>query len=183
VLAAASLRHNRRLWESAIGNELPAHVDARFRTIPNRSGRALIGLSAGGYGAALIGLHHLGRFSVVESWSGYFHPTDPSGTNALDLGSDSANKHSSAHSFVGSLRRLFTRHPTLFAFYVGRADRRFLSENRRLDRELSAARVPNVFHTYPGGHAQSLWKAHASGWLQLALNHLGALRPYATRLG
>ena len=37
-------------------------------------------LSAGGYGAMLIGLHHLPVFSVIESWSGYFHPTDVTGT-------------------------------------------------------------------------------------------------------
>ena len=65
-----------RNWETAAGKELPRFVDAHFRTIPNRRGRALVGLSAGGYGAVLVGLHHLGTFSVVESWSGYFHPTD-----------------------------------------------------------------------------------------------------------
>ena len=26
------------------------------------------------------------RFSVIESWSGYFHPTDPTGTQPLDRG-------------------------------------------------------------------------------------------------
>ena len=43
-----------------------------------------MGLSAGGYGAVILGIHHLDRFSVIESWSGYFHPTDPTGTIALD---------------------------------------------------------------------------------------------------
>ena len=54
-------------------------------------GRALVGLSAGGYGAVMLALHHLAAFSVVESWSGYFHPTDPAGQHALDLGSSRAN--------------------------------------------------------------------------------------------
>ena len=76
-----------RNWETAVGQELPRFVDRTFRTIPSRRGRALVGLSAGGYGATLLALHHLGAFAVVESWSGYFHPTNPSGTAPLDLGS------------------------------------------------------------------------------------------------
>jgi len=81
-----------RNWESAIAEELPAYVDAHYRTIRGRAGRALIGLSAGGYGAFLLTLHHLPSFAVVESWSGYFHPTDPSGTKALRLGSSLATR-------------------------------------------------------------------------------------------
>src|SRR5262245_7795832 len=69
-----------RNWETAIGTELPRYVDSHFRTIANRRGRALVGLSAGGYGAVLLALHHLDSYSVMQSWSGYFHPTNPSGT-------------------------------------------------------------------------------------------------------
>src|SRR5207253_5090865 len=39
-----------RNWETAIARELPAYVDAHYRTVPGRAGRALIGVSAGGYG-------------------------------------------------------------------------------------------------------------------------------------
>jgi len=80
-----------RNWETAIAQELPTYVDAHYRTIPGRAARALIGLSAGGYGAFLLTLHHLPSFAVVESWSGYFHPTDPSGTKTLHLGSAEAD--------------------------------------------------------------------------------------------
>jgi enterochelin esterase-like enzyme len=161
-----------RRWETAIAPELVDEVDAAYRTIPNRRGRALVGLSAGGYGAMLIGLHHLDRFSVIESWSGYFHPTDPTGTRALDLDSPSANTHASAHTYVTLLRARLRRQPTFIAFYVGAGDDRFVDENEELDRELRAARVPHVFHEYPGGHDSSLWQGHATTWLALALRHL-----------
>jgi enterochelin esterase-like enzyme len=161
-----------RNWETALGTELPRYVDAHYRTIPGRRGRALVGLSAGGYGAALVALHRLSAFSVIESWSGYFHPTDPTGTRSLDLGSTAANRHASAHSFVGSLRRTFAKRPTFFAFYVGAQDSRFLDENVQLHRELAAAKVPHVFEVYEGGHSQSLWLRHATPWLRLALEHL-----------
>jgi enterochelin esterase-like enzyme len=163
-------------WEQAIARELPRVVDTRFRTIRSRRGRALIGVSAGGYGAMLLVLHHLGQFAVVESWSGYFHPTTPDGRSALDLGSRAANAHASAHTYVPQLKQKLARLPTFIGFYVGRDDDRFRPENEQLDRELAAAGVPHVFRIYPGGHVQSVWSAHAPEWLSLALNHLARSR-------
>jgi enterochelin esterase-like enzyme len=161
-----------RNWETAIAEELPRYVDGHFRTIANRRGRALVGLSAGGYGAVVLALHHLSDFSVVESWSGYQHPTNPSGTAPLDVGSSTANKRANAHTFVPQLRRAFRRRPTFFAFYVGRGDARFRAENERLHAELEAARVPHLFKLYPGAHEQRVWDAHARAWLALAVEHL-----------
>jgi enterochelin esterase-like enzyme len=163
-------------WDTAIARELPRVVDARFRTIATRSGRAIVGLSAGGYGAMHIALEHLPEFSVVESWSGYFHPTNPAGTLPLDLGSprqnDAANVHRQTKRVLAQLARL----PTFIAFYVGKGDVRFAAENEVLNRELAAERVPHVFRLYPGGHAQPLWQAHAPAWLSLALSHLAVPR-------
>jgi S-formylglutathione hydrolase FrmB len=156
-----------RNWETAIGTELPAVVDRRYRTIANRRGRALVGLSAGGYGAVLLALHHLDAFSVMESWSGYFQPTNPAGTQVIPH-----NPSQSAHDLVSGLRRAFARRPTFFAFYVGREDTRFRAENEQLDRELTRAHVPHLFRLYPGAHAQTVWSAHARAWLGLALDHL-----------
>jgi S-formylglutathione hydrolase FrmB len=152
-----------RNWETFIAEELPAQIDKRFRTIRSRNGRALIGLSAGGYGATILGLHHLGTFSVIESWSGYFHPTDPTGKTALDRG-----PLTNAHTLIGSLKRI----PTFFAFYVGRGDNRFRDENVELNRELDRAGVKHTFAVYRGAHQTSLWQAHANAWLRMALDHL-----------
>jgi S-formylglutathione hydrolase FrmB len=159
-------------WETAIALELTRFVDARFRTIAGRRGRAIVGLSAGGYGSMLIGLHHLERFGVIESWSGYFRPTDESGTSVIDLGSASANRHASAHTFVDGLRARFARQPTFVGFYVGTRDGRFRTENEALDRELTAASVPHVFRLYPGAHEHGLWEREAPAWLRLAYGHL-----------
>jgi S-formylglutathione hydrolase FrmB len=161
-----------RNWESAIAQQLPRFVDSHLRTIPRRDGRALVGLSAGGYGAVILALHHLDDFKAVESWSGYFHPTNPQGTRRLDLGSAARNARANAHAFVSTLKRDETRRPTFFAFYVGSEDKRFRDENLRLDRELRTAHVPHVFALYPGAHAGTVWSAHAKAWLRLAVDHL-----------
>jgi S-formylglutathione hydrolase FrmB len=156
-----------RKWETALTSELPRVVDTRFRTIRSRRGRALIGLSAGGYGAMHLGLGHLDRFSVVESWSGYFHPTDPTGTRSLDLGS-STNVHRQLSRVRGQLRSL----PAFIAFYVGADDNRFAAENEVLNQELTRARIRHVFRLYAGGHDNALWVRYSASWLTLALAHL-----------
>jgi S-formylglutathione hydrolase FrmB len=156
-----------RNWETFIAEELPAAIDKRFRTIRSRRGRALVGLSAGGFGATVLGLHHLGRFSVVESWSGYFHPTDPTGTRAHARG-----PLTSAHNLISVLKSDERHRSTFFAFYVGDGDSRFVAENLQLNRELNAAHVKHLFAVYSGGHTTKLWQAHARVWLGLALAHL-----------
>ena len=166
-----------RNWQTAITRDVVGYVDSHLRTISTRRGRAIVGLSAGGYGAVMLALHHLPAFSVVESWSGYFHPTDPAGERALDLGTARANANANAHAFVKTLKRGFARRPTFFAFYVGSGDVRFRNENRVFHRELAAAGVPHLFRIYPGGHEQSVWVAHAQRWLAVAVDHLARPTP------
>ena len=161
-----------RNWERAVSQELPAYVDAHFRTIPDRRARALVGLSAGGYGAVALAFHHLESFGVVESWSGYFHPTNPNGTKTLDLGSARRNRRANLHNAITGLRHAFRVHPTFFGFYAGRGDARFRAENLALHRELASAGIPHVFELYAGAHGQGVWSAHARAWLGLALAHL-----------
>ena len=47
-------------------------IDRHYRTIARARRAAIIGISAGGYGATLIAIHHPGTYQVIESWSGYF---------------------------------------------------------------------------------------------------------------
>ncbi len=159
-------------WETALAVELPAYVDAHYRTIMSRNGRALVGISAGGYGAAILGFHHLAKFGVIESWSGYFRPTDPTGKDTLDVGSDADNAYASVHVLATKLAKQIWRSSLFFAFYIGASDPTFVADNKTLDRELSAAKLTHVFAVYPGGHTTALWASHASRWLAMALNHL-----------
>ena len=161
-----------RNWETAIAKELPNYVDSHLRTIPTRRGRGLAGLSAGGYGAVILALHHLDDFAAIESWSGYFHATNPQGTKSLDLGTPARNTRANAHAFMKTLQADERRRPTFFAFYVGNRDERFRAENVQLDRELRSAHVPHVFAVYPGAHEATVWTAHAKVWLRRAVDHL-----------
>src|SRR3954467_4556609 len=57
-------------WEDAIVKDLVGHIDATYRTIAAREGRAINGLSMGGYGALMLGLRHPDLFSSLGSHSG-----------------------------------------------------------------------------------------------------------------
>ena len=118
-----------------------------------------------------LGLAHLNTFSVIESWSGYFHPTDPTGTKALDLG-----PKNDVHEQLLATRAKILRLHTKISFYVGDGDSRFLAENRELNHELSGAHVPHVFRIYSGGHEQKLWQRYATPWLALAVGRLAPAR-------
>lgn len=158
---------NGRNWSTYLTKELPPYVDTHFRTIRSRDGRALVGLSAGGYGAAMLGLNHLDEFGAIESWSGYFHATDPTGKLAI-----AAPGTANVHRLIASLAAGDKKRSTFLGFYVGRSDPIFVAENERLDRELTAASVPHTFDLYRGGHDTKLWADHAVVWLRLALAHL-----------
>lgn len=168
-------------WPQAISHDLTACVDHRFHTIANRSGRALVGLSAGGYGATNIGLRNLGTFGAVESWSGYFVATDPSGDHVLKLPTPAAQLAATVPD--GSrLAEELARWPTFVGFYVGTADQRFLGMNQAFDRALRKAGVAHVFRTYPGGHSATLWSSEAPDWLGMALGYLAAHRSAPERV-
>lgn len=57
-------------WEDHLVEDVIAQVDARYRTEARREGRAIAGLSMGGFGAFAIGLRHSELFVSIGSTSG-----------------------------------------------------------------------------------------------------------------
>jgi enterochelin esterase-like enzyme len=62
------------IWEREVVHTVVPWVDAHLAAIDAPSGRILAGLSAGGFGAADIGVRNAALFGTIESWSGYFEP-------------------------------------------------------------------------------------------------------------
>lgn len=60
----------RNNWEDGIIKDLIGYVDAHYRTVARREGRAINGLSMGGYGGLMLGLKHLDLFCSIGSHSG-----------------------------------------------------------------------------------------------------------------
>jgi len=127
--------------------ETQALVDRVYRTLPTRAFRAIGGYSMGGFGAVDIALEHLDRFSVVESWSGFFDGLS---------------------SAVNSDRTLFARLPLRAFLYGGDRDRTVNpSENQPFAGELRGAGVRAGAAVYPGAHNSQLWSAHLTQMLTI----------------
>jgi putative tributyrin esterase len=58
------------LYEDYVMKDLIPYVDAHYRTLATRHGRAIAGLSMGGYGAAKLALKYPGSFFYAASFSG-----------------------------------------------------------------------------------------------------------------
>jgi enterochelin esterase-like enzyme len=98
------------VWERELVRAVVPWVDAHLATIDARSGRILAGLSAGGFGAADIGLRNAALFGTIESWSGYFEPLPDGPFKNAGPGLLAANDPVAlARSEVRELRRLGTR--------------------------------------------------------------------------
>ena len=57
-------------WEDCICKDLIGHVDNNYRTVAKREGRAINGLSMGGYGGLTLGLRNPDLFCSIGSQSG-----------------------------------------------------------------------------------------------------------------
>jgi len=59
-----------RNYETYIAKDLVGWTDAHYHTIASRDGRAIAGLSMGGFGAMAVGLRHPDEFAAAASHSG-----------------------------------------------------------------------------------------------------------------
>jgi len=156
-------------WETFVVRDVVRAIDAHYRTVPTSAGRALGGLSEGGYGALNIGLHHPGTFSVLESWSGYVLADNVRSI----FGGDPSRL--ALNSPLVELRRraaALRRGGVFVWFYSGRKDR-LRHQNAAFAAELTRAGVAHRYFVIRGGHDWSLWRGNASLALLAASKHLG----------
>ncbi|HXW59449.1 MAG TPA: alpha/beta hydrolase-fold protein [Solirubrobacteraceae bacterium] len=113
--------------------EVQELVDRLLRTIPARDARAIAGDSMGGFGAVNVALANPTRFSVVESWLGFFN-----------------NLNGELHADQPIIARL-----GLHAFLYGAAEDPVAvpAEDPEFAVELRAAGAQAQSAIYPGGHS------------------------------
>lgn len=157
-------------YESYIVQELIPDVDQRFRTLRDRRGRAIAGLSMGGYGALKFGLKYPDLFSIAASMSG-----------ALDAASRSDATPGFAWDFLrpsimrafgppdnptrraNDLYRLVREMPATklaalpFLYLDCGTEDGFLQANREWTALLLERKIPHEYVQLPGGHEWSYW--------------------------
>jgi enterochelin esterase-like enzyme len=144
-------------WATFVSRDVVRAVDARFRTIASARGRAIAGLSEGGYGAIDIALHHPREFAVVESWSGYERPDKIHSIFGPQLQLLPQNDPRLLLPRVApTLRRLGTS----FWFYSGSSDP-LRHQNASFADELGRLRLAHRYFVVYGGHNWALWRSNA----------------------
>jgi len=155
-------------WETFVAQDVVASIDARYRTIPTAAGRALAGLSEGGYGALNIGLHHPGTFRVLESWSGYMRAD---AIPAIFGRSRSRLAYNSPSSYLPQAAAALRRSHVYVWFYTGSTDE-FRRQNITFAALLRRYAIPHRFFVVPGGHTWVAWRDNAAAALETAAARL-----------
>jgi S-formylglutathione hydrolase FrmB len=151
-------------WATFVAHDLVASIDARYRTIAAGQGRAIGGLSEGGYGALNIALHHPGEFRVVESWSGYELADRLQSVFGHDPRKRSRN---SPLALVVRVAAALRRTSTFIWFYTGAKDS-LRAQNDQFAIALARLRIRHRYLIVSGRHDWRLWRSYAEAALLAA---------------
>jgi S-formylglutathione hydrolase FrmB len=158
-----SATHPKDCYAEYIFQDLIAEVDAHYRTIASPHGRAIAGISMGGYGAMLLSLRHPGAFAFAASISGAFAGPSgiesvmpqlkPSTDEAFGAAGSTTRKQNDVDTLIGTVDR--SQQPYFF-LECGASDP-LLSSNRRVVEELSSHGLAYEYHELPGAHTWPFW--------------------------
>jgi S-formylglutathione hydrolase FrmB len=178
-------------YEDAIIKDLIPHIEKSYRAVGKGEGRAIQGISMGGFGALSLAFRHPEMFSSVTAHSSALFEAlpNPTGTDRRSqfmsrlignmYGSPpdeeyfrSYNPISLAESNAAAIKKAGLK----IYFDVGDHDRYgFQPSNKALDERLSGAGIAHEFHVLPGDHGWEymisvadrsydfLWKHFKSG--------------------
>jgi len=166
-------------YETYILEELIPDVERRYRVTSTREGRAIAGLSMGGYGAMKFGIKHPHLFSLAASMSGALGAaswTDkevgPGGIrDSLMQTFGPANSPTRAGNDLRKLVREFQPKPAapLPYLYLDCGTEDFLiADNRDFVRLLVELKLPHEYRQLPGAHSWPYWDAQVQEVLRIA---------------
>lgn len=171
-------------YESYILRELIPDVDMRFRTIEARYGRAVAGLSMGGYGAIKYGLKHPATFFFAASMSGALGVTrytenEMGGSNREPFlkvfgppGSE-ARKANDVFEIARGLAPARVGSLPYFYFDCGTEDAaQHFKPNRELSEIFLEKKIAHEYRELPGGHSWAYWDQQVQEILKIAARQL-----------
>ncbi len=170
-------------YESYIIKELIPDVESRYRTIQARYGRAIAGLSMGGYGSFKFGLKYPGQFVFVGSMSGAFGATRwtekdrGAGWNAFAevFGpvAGPTRRANDLFELTNALSPAQTASLPYFYSDCGTEDSPpIFAPNRELADLFTQKKVPHEFRELPGDHSWAYWDRQVQEVLHLAAEKL-----------
>lgn len=146
-------------YETFVATELVTWVDAQYKTIPNRNGRAITGLSMGGHGALYLAMRHLDVYGAAGSTAGGvdIRPFPLNWDMAKRLGTYAEYPERwEDHTVINLLHRL-TPNALALVIDCGTSDF-FYGVNEQLHRKLLDRNIPHTYITGPGAHNWDYWR-------------------------
>lgn len=151
-------------YETYVSTELTAWIDAHYKTINTRAGRAITGLSMGGHGALYLAFKHQDIFGAAGSMSGGvdIRPFPLNWDIAKKLGSYAEfPERWDSHSVI-NLTHLLTPKSLPLIIDCGSEDF-FYPVNVKLHNKLLDNNIPHDFISRKGAHNWEYW-ANAIGY-------------------
>lgn len=166
-------------YESYIIEELIPDVQQRYRTIEARYGRAIAGLSMGGYGAIKFGLKSPATFVFAASTSGAFNVTRFTEKDVPQLWHASLKlfgpldsemrKTNDVFEIIENLPAARVASLPYFYFDCGTEDAAYIfNYNRDLAKLMSDKNIPHEYHQLPGDHSWPYWDRQIQKVLETA---------------
>jgi len=147
-------------WGDYVTNDLVPHIDRTYRTLRDRSARAIGGLSMGGWGALQLAFNHANLFSIVGAHSPSLYAEGDSTIAFLGAGDEFAKKNplalASAASGLGSLQ-----------IWLDAGDQDpWISQTTTLHQTLQDRGIQHYWNPYPGGHDWHYWEEHVLDYVR-----------------
>jgi S-formylglutathione hydrolase FrmB len=146
-------------YETYVSKELVNWIDSKYKTIKDRKGRGITGLSMGGHGALYLALKHQDVFGVAGSMSGGvdIRPFPNNWDMALRLGRYSDRPDNWEKYTVINMLHLLRPNSLSLLIDCGTEDF-FYKVNENLHQELLYRNIPHDYITRPGAHNWNYWQ-------------------------
>ena len=136
--------------------EVVKFIDSHYRTIAKKQGRAICGLSMGGFHTLYVTLNNPDMFN----YSGMF-------SAAIGTGSEQTAAHKEIYADVDAkLATYFSRKPALLWIGIGSTDF-LIQSNNEFRAKLDAAGYPYQYMETDGGHIWRNWRIYLSEFVPL----------------
>lgn len=145
-------------YETYISKELVQWVDANYKTIKDRKGRAITGLSMGGHGGLFLGFRHQDVYGACGSMSGGvdIRPFPENWDIAKRLGAYA--QHPDNWDKLTVINQLYLLTPKSISIIIDCGiDDFFYKANENLHEQLVQRNIPHDFITRPGQHNWPYW--------------------------
>ncbi len=170
---------NGEQWEEYLVRDLPAHIETRYAAHTDRGGRAIAGLSMGGFGAFNAALRHPERYAAVSSLSGAFmlhdgpHIDDPQFAAVWGAPDSPQRAMYDPQQVAAAAARMDTDLPAI-AFDCGAGDfPNLLAANRALDTTLTRLGIPHTYRERTGSHNWAYWSRELPWTLRFVAAAMG----------